>query len=293
MAGHVAGGGEELDCVYVRMPADRGKIAVPSAESHYTPGSHHFLVYRTQYTVLPDGGGAVHPCSDAEQIVGITGSYYEAQQPDSRRDLPSGVAHIFTPGEILLLTAHYLNASATGYDTHVDFRLHTVPLATIQHEAGSIFFYNPAIDVPPMSEVTVTRTCPISQDIDLALLWSHMHSRGISFEATTNDPVASAEAGDLYETTTWSEPTPRAFPYDPPVTLHAGSAITYSCTYRNTMSQTFVAGQSAATNEMCILHGMYWPRLDSATELCLAGTSPQDDDGGIDGGTDGAEGEVE
>jgi hypothetical protein len=24
---------------------------------------------------------------------------------------------------------------------------------------------------------------------------------------------------------------------------------------------------------MCILHGMYWPRLDSTTELCAGGTS--------------------
>src|SRR5258706_15987897 len=56
LSGHVDGGGEAFDCVYVRMPADRGSIAVPSAESHYTPGSHHFLVYRTSYDSLPDGG---------------------------------------------------------------------------------------------------------------------------------------------------------------------------------------------------------------------------------------------
>jgi hypothetical protein len=127
-----------------------------------------------------------------------------------------------------------------------------------------------------MSRVTVTRSCPIAQDMDLALLWSHMHSRGVDFVATTDDPVASARIGALYQTTSWSEPQPRAFPYEPPVTLHAGSTITYSCTYDNPSDQTFVQGQSAATNEMCILHGMYWPRQDAATELCLSGASVQD-----------------
>jgi hypothetical protein len=288
LSGHVDGGSEGFDCLYVRMPEDRGSIAVPSAESHYTPGSHHFLVYRTSYDSFPDAGDGVHPCTDAEQITGITGTYYEAQTPDAHRDLPKGVAHIFKPGEILLLQAHYLNPSASGYDTHVDFRLHTTDPNAVEHEAGSIFFYNPLISIPPMSEVTVTRTCPVTSDFNLALLWSHMHSRGVSFTATTDDAVAGQQIGDLYTTTTWSEPEPRVFPDAPPVTLHAGSTITYSCKYKNTTPQTIVQGISAATNEMCILHGMYWPRLDSKTELCLSGMSSTDAPpaaAGADGGS--------
>jgi hypothetical protein len=278
MSGHVDGGAESFACVYAVMPADRGEIAVPSAESHYTPGSHHFLVYRTSYTraSIPAGGTTVHPCTDAEQISGITGSYYEAQSPDATRRLPPGVAHVFEPGEVLLLTLHYLNPSPAALDTHVEFRLHTMERGSVQQVAGSIFFYNPNIVVPPMSDVTVTRTCPLARDMNLALLWSHMHSRGIDFVATTDDPTAAVRAGELYSTTSWSEPQPRSFPYDPPVTLHAGTSITYSCTYHNPTSSTFVQGQSAATNEMCILHGMYWPRQDALTELCFSGASTED-----------------
>ena len=293
MTGHVDANGEVLDCLYVRMPSDRGKIAVPSAESTFTPGSHHFLVYRTSYDDLPADGGTVHPCTDAEQIAGVTGSYYEAQTPMAERALPPGVAHVFKSGEVLLMTAHYLNVSPSGFDTSVNFRLHTEDMAKVKHEAGSIFFYNYLIDVPPYSEITVTRTCPLDEDVDLALLWSHMHARGIEFTATSSDPVAAQQAGDLYDSTTWSEPSPRTFPYAPPVTLHSGSSITYTCTYRNATGQTFVAGQSAETNEMCILHGMYWPRLDSQTETCQLGTSTMGspisllEDGGVapDGGT--------
>jgi hypothetical protein len=166
-----------------------------------------------------------------------------------------------------------LNTTAKGIDAHIEFRMHTVDPNEVEHEAGSIFFYNPRITIPPATTVTVTRTCPIGADMNVALLWSHMHSRGVSFKATTNDLQAAARLGDLYATTTWAEPPPREFPADPPATLSAGSAIQYSCTFNNTTSQTIVAGQSAATNEMCILHGMYWPRADSATELCTFGTS--------------------
>jgi hypothetical protein len=287
MSGTVDGGGEAFACLYVQMPAQH-ETAISSAESHYTPGSHHFLVYRTSYKGLPDGGGAVHPCTDAEQITNITGSYYEAQTPDTRRDLPSGVAHVFQPGEVLLMTAHYLNPSQATLTTHVDFRLHATDPKAVKDVAGSVFFYNPQIDIPPMSRVTVTRTCPIDKDIHLALLWSHMHARGVGFVASTDDPTTPG-GSELYESTTWSEPVARSFPYAPPVVVHAGSTITYSCTYDNPTPDTFVQGQSARTNEMCILHGMYWPRLDSVTELCFAGMSSMDVPAAEDGGTTGGD----
>ena len=70
--------------------------------------------------------------------------------------------------------------------------------------------------------------------------------------------------------------TVQNYPYDPPVTLHAGSHLMFSCTYHNMTSQTFVFGQSAATAEMCLLHGMYWPRMDMSTERCTNGTTMGD-----------------
>jgi hypothetical protein len=276
MSGHVGPGGEIQDCVYVTMPTDRGDIAVNSAESHYTPGSHHFLVFRTSMTDLPDGGSVVHDCGGAELISGVKGTYYEAQAPEVHRTLPEGVAHVFKPGEILLLTAHYLNTTTEGLDVHVKFQLHAMDPKKVVHEAGSIFFYNPQITLPPLSDVTVTRTCPIPQDMNMALLWSHMHSRGVSFEATTDDPEVNARVGSLYSGTDWSEPAARTFPLAPPVTVHGGSTITYTCRFHNGTATTIVQGPSAATNEMCILHGMYWPRQDPLTELCLTGKSTSD-----------------
>lgn len=270
--GHVDAGGEIQSCQYVRMPTDRGEIAVPRAESHYTPGSHHFLVYRTTFTDFPDDG-KVHECGVNDLIANVSGTYYEAQSPNAERDLPPGVAHIFKPGEIILLTAHYLNTSTEDLDTHVDFRLHTMPRDEVEQEAGSFFFYNYQLTVPPLSHVSVTRACPIPKDVNLALLWSHMHSRGVGFVATTNDAAAAQRMGDLYDSEGWAEPVPRSFPYAPPVTIHAGSNITYTCTYDNPTTNTFTQGPSAATNEMCILHGMYWPRMDSSTEMCLTGTA--------------------
>ncbi len=277
LSGHVDAGQELQNCLSVQLPSDRGVIAVHSAESHFTPGSHHFLVYRTGRQALNQGEDVPHECTPAEEAIHFDGTFYEVQAPDSRRDLPPGIAHLFQPGEVLLLTSHYLNTTEDDLDCHVSFTLHTMDAADVQQEAGSIFFYNPLISIPPSSRVTVTRTCPITSDIHLALLWSHMHWRGVDFVASSDDPATQDAEPALYTTTQWDEPPARQFPFDPPVTLHAGSSLTYSCTYVNESDQTVVAGQSASTNEMCILHGMYWPRIDPATEECFSGSSTTGD----------------
>lgn len=268
-------GAESQQCQLVQVPTDRGEIAVPSAESHFTPGSHHFLAYRTNLTTMPDGGSRVVDCleTSAAQVTFVTGSYFEAQQPDMKHELPSGVAHLFKPGEVLVMQTHYLNTTDRTIDATVTFTLHTMDPAKVKHEAGSILFSNFALNIPPLSKVTETRTCPVSStdDMNVSMLWSHMHKRGVHFVATTDD---GSVQGPLFETSQWSEPQPHVFGNDPPTTIHVGSHITFSCDYDNSTSKTFVYGPSAATNEMCILHGMYWPRADPATEFCFAGTGP-------------------
>jgi hypothetical protein len=73
----------------------------------------------------------------------------------------------------------------------------------------------------------------------------------------------------LYESSDWAEPQPRDYPTD--VLLRAGTSITYTCEYENDSDTFYRFGESAEHNEMCILHGMYWPRTATATENCIFG----------------------
>ena len=264
--------GEELfKCIYGQFPTS-GVTAVSGAESHYTPGSHHLLAYRSDLTTVPTDQTGVWDCSDGSWFVHERGSYYEAQQPDEARELPEGIAHKFQPGEVVILQAHYINVTDTAIDAHVALKLHTVDLADVKEEAGTIYFNDTNINVAPHSRASVTMTCPIPQDINLALLWSHMHKRGTHFKVTTDDPIAIAHLGaTLYEESDWSEPKQREYPIGEENELHAGSHITFSCEYQNDSDAAFVFGNSAATNEMCILHGMYWPRMPSRSEQCFFG----------------------
>jgi hypothetical protein len=266
-------GTEAQVCRLVQVPSDRGDIAVPSAESHFTVGSHHFLAYRTSLTAMPDGGGDTVDCLETNAPF-VTGSYFESQQPDMTHALPDGIAHVFKPGSVLVLQAHYLNTTTETIEAKIRFTLHTMDPAEVKHEAGTILFSNFTLNIPPLSKVRQTRTCPVSStaDMNVLQLWSHMHRRAVHFVATTDDPALSGTP--LYETNDWSEPQPRIFDGETPTTVHIGSHITFSCDFDNPTNSTFTYGPSADTNEMCILHGMYWPRADPLTEFCFGGTLP-------------------
>jgi hypothetical protein len=147
--------------------------------------------------------------------------------------------------------------------------MHTIDPAKVEHEAGTIMFNNYALSVPAHMKSTATLSCTIPQDIQLVQLWSHMHKQGTKFVASTDDAAAAAVLGELYVEDNWSEPMPRAYPNDAAAMLHAGSHITFSCEYDNPRDDTLVYGTSAALNEMCILHGMYWPRMPLSAERCI------------------------
>ena len=267
----VPAGTELHRCIYAQFPSDRGVIAVPRVESHYTPGSHHLLAYRSELTAIPENRTGLLDCYESGATAAQRGSYYEAQEPEENRELPKGIAHLFQPGEVLILEAHYLNSTDHDLDAHVEMITHTMNADDVKQEAGTIFFNNVNIMVPPMGKSHSEMTCTLPQDIHLAQLWSHMHARGVKFVAETSDEDAAKKLGTLYEELDWAEPRPRADPSDPAAVLRAGSTIKFGCDFQNDTDKVFRFGQSADTGEMCILHGMYWPRMPRAAETCMGG----------------------
>jgi hypothetical protein len=267
----VAAGEEHLRCLYAQIPTDRGDVAIGSVDSRYTPGSHHLLAYRSNLTAIPEGKEGVWSCDDGAWQVNQRGSYYEAQQPEEHRELPEGIAHVFKPGEVLIVQAHYINVTQRDLAAHVEMTLHPVAASTVEQEAGTIFFSNINISVPPHGTGNATMSCELPQDITLALLWSHMHKRGTHFIVETDDAAAADVLGTLYEEHDWAEPKERAYPTD--TILHKGTHITFSCEYQNDGDATYHFGNSAEHDEMCILHGMYWPRMPNFYEQCLLGTT--------------------
>jgi Copper type II ascorbate-dependent monooxygenase, C-terminal domain len=268
IAAHVDGGGEAQLCKFIAMPADRGAIAVQRMDHTLNQGSAHVLVYRTAEAALPAGAGEVVPCDQIDWLSQVRGVAYAAEGLKGEIALPDGISQRFTPGEVLLAQAHVVNLADGPLDAKINLTFHTVKPDTAPTEAGSLFYFDPIIDVPPHGTTTAQAACVLGADVHLLFVTSHMHHHGVGYHAERQgDPE-----GSIYTATSWTEPAPRAFaPDDAAGLLKKGSALTYTCSYKNGLDQHFIAGPSADKDEVCMFIGLYYPKQDPGTELCWNG----------------------
>ena len=259
-------------CKFVEIP----DTWVTRDQISFTNGSHHVLVYQTAYTAIPtakDDGtpvdtSGVFDCSDGatngwsiEKLIG--GS--QNREGASILRFPAGVGvHI---GGVALINVHYVNSSDEALATDVKITFDTLPADQIEQEGDILFLYNPLISVPGNSTSRAHWRCPVYQDITIANVQSHMHARGVGYEARVDD------AAPFYANTQWER-----VPVDSiDLVVHAGSKLDYYCDYRNSETRDVYQGPRS-TDEMCMLIGSYYP-ADPRTANCLdeTGTLPGGD----------------
>ncbi len=263
----IAAGQETTQCKFVKMPPGKGYVI--SAQHEYTPGSHHMLLYRTDLTKIDSGMDQIQDCYEGGGgtiMSHVRGVLYGSQEPKASMTLPDGVGYEVQSEEVLLLQVHYLNASAAPLESSVTVSLHAVP-DKVQNLAGVLFYYNPFIDVPAGAMATAAARCTLSKDITLMGAFPHFHARGIGYRAYLDLPGQAPATEPFYTSTDWSHPKG----WDGgPLLLPAGTAIRWYCDYDNTSgSADFFQGGSAATNEMCMFTGGYYPAAGADFEQCV------------------------
>lgn len=263
-------GTEAEHCMFVKGPADG--MFIQRDEVRYTKGSHHFLLYETSYTEIPtakqDGTAVdtsgVFDCSDgATNGWAVTKLVAGSQNADgtSMVSFPEGVAMKVAPNAVLMMNAHYINASAAVAEPVVKINLYTLPEAEVKIEGDILFLYNPFIRVSANSTRTARMRCPVHSDITIQNLQSHMHARGVGYQASI-----LGEATPMYTNTVWESVPVKD--YGAGLKVAAGSTIDYQCDYKNTEARDVFQGPRS-TDEMCMLIGSYYP-ADPATANCWA-----------------------
>jgi hypothetical protein len=259
---------EIFDCQYVQLPSANAWLV--AGQHDYTPGSHHLLLYTTDLTSIPAGGGQVQDCYEGTNnniMSNARGVLYAAQTPTGGVRYPQGVGLPASAGEVLIFQVHYLNASATSLDAKVDVNLtFDTNAADIQQQAGVLFFYDPFIDVPAGATAKASMRCSIPSDITLLYASSHYHSRGVGYGAWNDRDPATLATTPFYTSDSWSSPDNATLA----MSIKGGSLVRFECDYDNTAgTSAYFAGQSAQTNEMCMFIGQYYPDLGPATDFCM------------------------
>jgi len=206
--------------------------------------SHHMFVFHD-----PSFNADTNSVADCSGIE-FHDLLHMAQTPMQALTYPPGVGRILKGTDGLRLLVHLLNSGTTAVTAHVTVKLHAVATTDVQSIAVSVFFNNAVLYVPT-GVSTQSRTFTIPSNIKLLSAVSHMHSRATAFSATTNTGQV------LYKGTNWNEPVPTTF--NPPMDITAGSVVTWACTYNNMTGTTLTFGESANTNEMCIMAGVAYP----------------------------------
>ncbi len=270
----VGAGIEDERCKFVTATED---LWVHQEEVRYTPASHHFILWSTTYTSIPtkDINGNTVDTSDVFECPGgppaawsvnrYVGGSQSADAPSVLGDLPENYAMHIPKGAVLMMDLHIINATKETLPVTVQINLDTIDRAKVTEEAGIFFFYDPFIAVPPNGTSRARMSCPVTSDVTLTTMQTHMHKWGLGGSATL-DEGSGAPLEKLYTSDTWSDPLVKQWS-NPPMRLKPGQRIDYQCNYENAGAKTVIQGLSAVTNEMCVLAGAYYPR-DEKFETC-------------------------
>lgn len=265
-------------CQMFRVPPEG--IAFDRSEVRYTVGSHHVLLFETPYTEIPteDEHGVavdpmqVHECPEGAperwDVTRVIGGSQNADGANLLEQLPAGVAMKVQPNTLVMMNTHYLNASPEELVADARINVYTVPVDSVEQEAGVLFYYNPFIHLAPQSTGKARMGCTVTKDITLLNLQSHMHARGVDYVANLVSADGKSEQ-ELYTNTEWEGVPIQQF--DGGLAISKGDVLDYECTYDNSEDRTVIQGLTTR-DEMCMLIGPYYPR-DDALELC------EDDEG--------------
>ena len=251
--------GEEVYYCY-RIPLEQvGQIS--KITGRFGVGAHHALISTIEKEYTPGQG----PCSasDFGWNVGLQEAMRHnlrfitaAQTPyseDPRMELAleEGMAFEFKPGTTLLLQLHWLNTSTEPQLAQTAFNFHYAP-QEVQTQVNAFFFYHTNFNLPPTQKTEVAARCSFPETNIIAMV-SHMHSRGKRF---TTHRYQGGLGEQVYEETSWEDPTVRTWPSQAPLRLDAGESLEYRCFFGNP-TQAAIGEGDGADEEMCMLVGLY------------------------------------
>lgn len=245
---------EAYYCYYKTIPGNAA-IQVGAFQSWMSIGaSHHFITYEATSAGSPDG--------TLQQCVGVAGKWVYATSVAGQvieLKMPDTVGLSMSAGTQLILNMHFVNPNTTPMSPTL--KLNVLYAKNVQYQAGTMVSFNAGIDVPPATAAgpgtqTVSGTCTAPVGSKFFAVTSHTHKHATD---TKVNYVSGGQVQNIVNTTDWESPDVGLFYAPSFLTVKAGDSFTYSCSYSNTTSSPVLVGETAASNEMCMAIGYYFP----------------------------------
>jgi hypothetical protein len=277
-------GQEIFLCYYVTLP-NAAQIDIGGFQSWMSPGSsHHFIVYQlggsgaagsptAAFRGTPQPSGTISSC-------GFAGGtwVYATSTPGTvvGMNLPDGVGLPFDAQQQVVLNMHFINPGTEVLYPKV--KLNVLTATNVQYQSSPMISFNFQINVPPAAAdgtpgtQTVSGTCTVPPGSQFFTMSTHTHKHAtaaviqyVSADGTAQEIVHTG-AATTYPAmqapntgTDWEHPGVAAWNAPNFLTVQQGDSFTYSCTYENTGTSAITVGETAATNEMCMAVGYFFP----------------------------------
>jgi hypothetical protein len=264
-------GDEVTFCYYFQTP-NTTELSIKKWASHMTPGSHHLVAFLTPTMLQHPGTMSTKDCGFS---AGGPVWTYSAQAPDAEAALPLDdgaglpVGQPIKAGQYGFLQVHYLNATDNVIQAHVQLDAFAHDEGIQVTPAGPFVTYNDQINIGPGTPALPTQgmvrgTCDFRTigggPLKFYNISTHTHKQGVH-------TFVSDGATTVFDSTSWDHPGIRTWNAAPFFSFSTG-ALTYQCEYLNPNNRTITAGNSAATDEMCMVVGYYFPAPGGAGHLC-------------------------
>ncbi len=267
LSASVAAGGEAHLCQFVRLPEASDGVFVNGGSYDTSPGTHHFLLFRTSPALPEQPLGQAVDCYEGAGVMQYERGFVSGGQLLHDEDhFTSGLALAFQPGEVLLLQAHVVNTAASELSVHLRVALDRIAPETVTAKVGTFRFYNPYIYVPAQSAGHASMRCHLHHDVTLLRAGAHMHRRGVGYRAFVDLAGEPPAVVPFYTTSDWEHPEY----WHGETALAAGSDIRYECDYQNEEAAAAIQGLSAVDDEMCMFSAFYHPVQDADEEQCAS-----------------------
>jgi hypothetical protein len=271
---------EAYYCYYKKIPGS-ATVNVGAFQSWMTLGaSHHFILFTDSLAAGGDGstaGGIVSTggtgCTPKGQWTYATSTAGQIIE----LDMPSGVGLPLQPAsQLLVFNIHVINTGTTALAPKVKLNVLFAKNAT--QTAGAMVSYNAGIAVQPGGMQDVTGSCSPPAGSKFFAFTTHVHRHGGSTATGAYTDVNFVPSGGqsmtVVHSTDWENPDVALWNAPDYLTIKSGDQFKYDCHFVNKDATLVTFGETAATGEMCMSIGYYFPAGQPTTGTGVGISNP-------------------
>ena len=174
--------------------------------------------------------------------------------------MPDGVGLPMPASQMLIFNIHLINPGSTSTSPKV--KLNVLYAKNATQTAGAMVSFNAGIAVQPGGMQDVTGSCSPPAGSKFFAFTTHTHRHGGSTSTGAYTDVNFVRNGmktNLVHTTDWESPDVALWNAPNYLTVQSGDQFQYDCHFVNKDATLVTFGETAASGEMCMSIGYYFP----------------------------------